>query len=308
MKFLVIGDLHGIKPKIKIKDFDYIIAPGDFCSDRDRRKLYIKWFKYMKEFNDCCEEPLDSNEYFIKILKITPSKLKKYDEKSLQDGRKVLEFLNSFGKPVFIVPGNWDQSDAKYTNDDSTPLRKYKNLHERYSGKRTNSKLTRGLKNIFDCQFKVFKFKEFNILGYGLSSGPELPDSREVDNKDQIRKIKVSYNKLFDKVKSPYFKRNKSNPTIFLSHNVPQNTKLDKIISPESYLHGKHFGSRITKDFIKKYQPLICIGGHMHEHFRKDKIGKTICINSGFGHDVNVIFEIKNNKIINLKFLGQNGV
>ena len=31
VKFLIIGDLHGNKPKIHFKDFDAIIAHGDFC-------------------------------------------------------------------------------------------------------------------------------------------------------------------------------------------------------------------------------------------------------------------------------------
>lgn len=38
-----------------------------------------------------------------------------------------------------------------------------------------------------------------------------------------------------------------------------------------------------AREMIEKYQPLICESGHIHEHFGKDKIGKTVCINSGFG-------------------------
>ncbi len=36
MKFLIIGDLHGNKPVVHFKEFDAIIAPGDFCSDETR--------------------------------------------------------------------------------------------------------------------------------------------------------------------------------------------------------------------------------------------------------------------------------
>ena len=42
MKFLVIGDLHGQKPKIHFKDFDAIIAPGDFCSSDKTRELIFE--------------------------------------------------------------------------------------------------------------------------------------------------------------------------------------------------------------------------------------------------------------------------
>ena len=48
-KFLIIGDLHGNKPLIHFKDFDAIIAPGDFCSDKYLRPYLNKWFEYVKK-------------------------------------------------------------------------------------------------------------------------------------------------------------------------------------------------------------------------------------------------------------------
>ena len=35
MKILVLGDLHGEKPKLRIKDFDAIVCFGDVCSDKE---------------------------------------------------------------------------------------------------------------------------------------------------------------------------------------------------------------------------------------------------------------------------------
>ena len=46
----------------------------------------------------------------------------------------------------------------------------------------------------------------------------------------------------------------------------------------------------------------MCIGAHMHEHFSKCKLGKTTCINAGFGGKVNVLLEIDQGKIKQLKF------
>lgn len=40
MRFLIVGDLHGKKPKIHYKNFDAIIAPGDFCSDELKKEMY----------------------------------------------------------------------------------------------------------------------------------------------------------------------------------------------------------------------------------------------------------------------------
>lgn len=39
-KFLIIGDLHGNKPIISTKEFDAMIAPGDFCSDNLRKYMF----------------------------------------------------------------------------------------------------------------------------------------------------------------------------------------------------------------------------------------------------------------------------
>jgi len=40
-------------------------------------------------------------------------KLNEMEKSSLVKGRKIIEYLNKFGKPVFLVPGNWDQSYGK---------------------------------------------------------------------------------------------------------------------------------------------------------------------------------------------------
>ena len=40
----------------------------------------------------------------------------------------------------------------------------------------------------------------------------------------------------------------------------------------------------------------------MHEHFAKQKLGKTICMNTGFGSYVNILMELKGNKIRKLEF------
>ena len=94
------------------------------------------------------------------------------------------------------------------------------------------------------------------------------------------------------------------NPVIFIPHNVPFNTSLDKITNKESPRNGYHYGSLIVREIIEKYSPLLTIGGHMHEHFGKCKIGKTVCINAGFGSYVNTFIDLneENGKIRSVKF------
>jgi len=45
MKFLLLGDLHGSLPQIRIKDFDAIIATGDFCPFDKIRKYQFEVIK-----------------------------------------------------------------------------------------------------------------------------------------------------------------------------------------------------------------------------------------------------------------------
>ncbi|PIN74723.1 hypothetical protein COV18_05885 [Candidatus Woesearchaeota archaeon CG10_big_fil_rev_8_21_14_0_10_37_12] len=277
MKFLIIGDLHGAKPKIFVKDFDVIIAPGDFCSDGLRKYMFQALIKRMKT-----DEDIDWYDF------ISRQKAKQAIQKSLRDGRKILNFLNSFNKPVYVLPGNWDWTPHET---------KWKYLQQNHW-----KKIVGDLKNIKDCHFKNVQFKKLQFVGHGISSGPEkLIVSKRLES-EQASLFKA-YNKYFKKI-STLFMRAKKNkkPVIFLSHNVPYYTKLDKVINKKSPRNGEHCGSILARELILKHKPLVCIGGHMHEHFGKDKIGKTIVINAGFGKNVNTLLEIKNGKITKLQF------
>lgn len=53
---------------------------------------------------------------------------------------------------------------------------------------------------------------------------------------------------------------------------------------------------------IDKYKPLVCIGGHMHEHYGKIKLGKTVCIAAGFGSNANTLLEIEKGKVKRIRF------
>jgi len=62
---------------------------------------------------------------------------------------------------------------------------------------------------------------------------------------------------------------------VFVFHQPPYNTKLDKVYESKS-------GNKDYADFIKKHTPDLVICGHIHENFKKrDKIKRTIIINPG---------------------------
>lgn len=281
MRILIVGDLHGKKPKIHFKDFDYIIAPGDFCSDDPRKYMFMALKKEL--------ESLDSKKsewYNIIGMK----KAKRMIKKSLRDGRKILKFLNSLEVPVYIVPGNWDWTEDKDSNSSFLKKNNYANM-------------IKNISNIKDVHNKKLKIGDFEVIGYGISSGPEYPQNTadlKLYTKKELKKKKIEYKKEIKKVESLFKKASK--PIIFLSHNVPFNTSLDKITNRQSPRYGEHYGSLIAKKVIEKYQPLLCIGGHMHEHFGMCKIKNTTCINAGFGSDINTSIELENWKIKKIKF------
>ncbi|MFH1307976.1 MAG: metallophosphoesterase [archaeon] len=302
MKLLIIGDLHGRKPKIHFNSFDAIVCVGDFGSDKKLGIMYRKWFRYLKKNPD---NTVNSDTYFIKL--VGKRKFDKLYKDSLKDGRKILQFLNSFNKPVFIVPGNWDQSYGKtrIKDIDKDSYSYTKSFLDFYLGVKINSELTKGLKNVKSCQFKLHKYKGVNFIGYGLSSNAEEPfrKSKKRDfTKTQANKLRKTYNNIIKKLDKAYKKRDKKFPTIFITHNVPYGTNLDICLDKKSYAYKKHLGSTVARQFVSKHQPLLCAGGHIHEYFRKTKIRRTTVINAGFGSDSNIFIDIKKGKINKIQF------
>ena len=306
MKILAIGDLHGRMPKIHFKNFDAIVQVGDVCSDKDFRPLKDKWLKEVEK------NPKDApNLHNYMIGQVGKKKFNLMIKHSLERGREILKYLNSFNKPVFIVPGNWDQSEGrsriKEANIDKSNYNYLKYFLDSWLSNGINKKLTTGLKNIKDCQYHTHRFKGVNFVGYGISSNREMPGSikRLKFNKEQLIKLKESYNKILNKLKNSYEKRDKKFLTVFISHNVPSNTKLDIIKLKKSKYHKKHFGSDVARWFCVRYQPLLCVGGHIHEGKGKDKLKKTTVINVGFGKDAIVLIDLdeKKKKVKNVKFL-----
>ena len=309
MNLLLIGDLHGRKPRVHFKNFDAIIQVGDVASDKELAPWTKKWFKYIKENP---EESISLDKFLVS--KLGRKRLKKMEKRSLNVGRKILEYLNSFNKPVFIVPGNWDESygESKIKNPDKDTYSYLKAFYDWWLGDKINPKLIKGLKNIKDCQYKLRKFKGINFIGYGLVSAPEDLSIRKKGfkingkiNKKQWKILEKSYSKIIVKLDGVFKEADKKLPIIFISHNIPYKTKLDIITDKKSYAYKKHLGSFIARRFCIKYKPILCIGGHIHDHKGKDKIGKTIVINPGFGSNAQVLVEVDNEKgkIKNIKFL-----
>ena len=304
MKILLIGDLHGRKPVIRFKDFDCIVQVGDVGDDSKIGPLYKKYFKLLKKD----EISKFGWEDFVK-KEIGKRKYDLYEKESLKKGNEIMKYLDSFGKPIFMVAGNWDQSygPSKIKDIEKNNYTYRKAFYDWYLGDKINSKLLKGTKNVEDCMHRNHEFDRINFVGFGNSSGGEELNSKikKKISEKQYGVLMKSYNKVLEKLFNAHRKRkNKRLPTIFITHNVPYNTKLDVSKDKNSYVYKKHLGSNIARKFCEKHQPLLCVGGHVHEGVGKDKIGKTIVINPGFGKNAQVLINIdeKKGKIRKIQF------
>ncbi len=272
MKILAVGDFDNglpkkLKSKLKKEKPDLILSPGDICYGKAIRTIAFKYYESDKDWYDI----------------IGRKKAKKLMSDSVKKGDKILDFLNSLGVPTFLVFGNHDKTGQ----------------YSRWTFGRKNlyGKLIRKYKNIQAIDMKCKKYNNFYLIGYGQNnSGPEIP----LYDEKPTKKEKRDYTRNFKKIKK-LFKGKNPKQIILLTHNVPFKTKLDKITSrkaPKS-VRGKHFGSLIAQKIIKKYHPLIAIGGHMHEGQGKTRIGKTLVINSGPASEGKyTVIDIENSKIM----------
>lgn len=257
MKILALGDFHGefpqtIKDIIRKNKIDVVLSNGDYFPFHYREL----WFKH------CYGKDTELWEVIGK------SKYKKMILKDLKLGEKSLRGLNSLKVPVFTTVGNldysryndqyhkevWGRGKWNWDNQDffSNIIRKYPHV------KRVN--------------YKQDKIGEYAIIGAIGGSNSGVPESKSFKR----------HLKLLIKM----FKNNKDRSVIFLSHNVPNNTKLDKAsMKAHKAVRGKHLGSKLVRMTIDKCRPLIHIGGHMHEGRGIQKVGKTLCVNPGAVHD-----------------------
>jgi Icc-related predicted phosphoesterase len=74
---------------------------------------------------------------------------------------------------------------------------------------------------------------------------------------------------------------------ILMAHNSPYGTRTDRVG------FGQSVGSKAVRRFIEKYQPDVCVTGHIHESRAVDRVGKTQIINPGlFGSGGYVVIRL----------------
>lgn len=266
MKFLVIGDFHGrfpigLKSIVKKERIDFILSPGDYCGNEMVAKLFFEYY-YDNE-----EEVPDEIEELMET----------YEKKGIRDGFEVIKKLKALNIPFLGIRGNWDPLDylrdigANPVGKDKSNAKRLLHLQERY----------------FDfIDFSLVNMGDFLIIGGASSTNPGKIDKktlRKVDLTEGKKEVKRMV-KEYERRKKIYEKmflraRKLKKPVIFLTHNCPYGIKLDKV--KQGPAKGKHYGSFLEREMIRRFKPALVLCGHMHENQGRDKIGKSVIVNAG---------------------------
>lgn len=278
MKILAVGDFHGTFPRkfeklIKKEKIDLVVSNGDYFPFH-YRKL---WFKHCFDGDKELWEVIGKKKYRKLVLK------------DLNDGEMALKKLNKLGIPVYTVTGNVDYTRQKPDANDVNWKVKWKWDYQDFF-----TPIVKKYKNIRRFDYNYVRFGEFVFIGaYGGTSPGKIRSKA-------YKKHKKILDALFRKFKA----ENKEGKLIFVSHNVPFNTKLDKIgMKAHELVRGKHFGSKLIKNVIVKYQPILHVGGHIHESLGKDKVGRTVCVNPGAAHEGRAAIVDLSGKKVKVKFI-----
>lgn len=276
LNILAIGDFHGkisneLKSEIRNLKYDVIFCNGDLANvDRQRDLTFKNW-----------------NRLGNRNLKdIIPKK--EFDEiqiSSIKSMQPIISYLSSLKKPVYLVYGNGDFTKKDVHNYS------VKSLEERI--KNSNIKL-------LNC--KKANLGDYILIGFSGYRGAAAKNYRDLSSK-KISKIKRSNYRWDKKLKKLFSNKLDYSRTVFLCHDTPKNC-LDMITNKKSPMYGKHLGDEYFSAYIKKYQPLLVICGHMHENQGKCKIGKTLVVNPGAAYEGKAaLIEIENERIKNVRFL-----
>ena len=287
LRLLLLGDFHGQLQKIPASaladraDFDAIVSAGDFFGLSPRTyavSLRLRSLHFALEQEENVAHARRLAREYKKLGKRYEHLVAREEVQNFVHARRIMDYLDSFGKPVFIVPGNWEFRPPFFGS-----AKEYRAQLARYRA------LLRGYKNITDLHLSSTRCKGYTFVGLGVCQMPENvfyydPVLAEecYHGEKHLRLYKHWMRRM-----QPLFERARKQheKVIFISHNQPYGTSLDLITSPDSPAQGEHYGSCVTRKLIDDFQPVLCVAAHIHETRGTACIGTTLCVNSGFaGH------------------------
>jgi len=123
-------------------------------------------------------------------------------------------------------------------------------------------------KNCMNIDQRILSYGNLTFVGFGGSNFTPAYSPYEWKESKAIEDL------------SSLFAKTNAN-TVLITHSPPFATALDETFSK------LHIGSRAVRETIFKWNPALCICGHVHEAIGSLIVGKTVTINPG---SLNVIF------------------
>jgi len=242
MKVCVLGDLHGAK--LELPDAELYMGVGDLSSlGDDPAHVRKRFYKAMGSTVDAMEKFFRSRweRDFMKYVSRTYS--------------EIYEWLNSTGRPVFLVSGNREVIV-------DVLVKEFQQL-----GKGPYE-LVREFKNIQYIDNKAVDFHGLKI--YGL---PFIPsDEPYIPAYERSQPFK----ERFDALRSAAVP---GKPDIILSHSPPRGT-LDK------HSVAGYVGSAKVLAILNRKRPRYLFCGHIHESKGMMKVGSTTVVNLGTTYEL----------------------
>jgi len=267
VKILAIGDFHGKFPeklKKEAKKADLVLCTGDFGGSDRLLKIIFKYF-----YQD-----------WTKV--VGKKKTKQLVLEDYNSGKFILNQLSKLGKPVYIIPGNWDFEDKKKQRFGGLKLKKY-------------SEIIKKLDNLYFINKKMKNILGLEVYGFGGAITASIYLTKEGGFKDSKRR---KYRKKHDRFEKQLFSKTSNKLDIFLAHYPPYGYFDIVKYKGENPMNGKHVGFQPYTDFIKRFHPKIFICGHMHEYQGVKKLGKTTIIATGSAKEGKAAIIEINKKII----------
>ena len=263
MKVLVIGDPHGVLPKKIPKKVDLILITGDLGkADLARKRFFENLERTRKGLPNLIEDAKYQKAIYDEIHYSTINVLKYFSKHN----------------SVYTLQGNVGIMNITTSRKDS----------KKYGIKFPCTKCqVDKMKNVYIVKNRL---RILNGLRIGfLEHFINIDAAKESKDKKRIAEAKKDSKKAKKVLKS--FGKGLD---ILLCH-APPYGYLDKVNgkygAPKRFW-GKHVGSKIILDYIRKYQPRYVFCGHIHEGKGHVKISKSEVYNVGVSGDY-ILLDIK---------------
>ncbi len=254
MRILAIGDLHGSLKRIKkipVKDVDLILLTGDLGRANLMRKMAF--------------ENIEREKKGLEEKEFSPRERKKAFMEAYDSSLKVVRYLSKFA-PVYTIYGNVESRNPetkKESREIGLKLPSLTDSLEKISGVR-----------IINNRVANFQGIRIGGLDYFVDTS-WVRDFKPSDYREKMRDAKKGSDKARSVLK--WF----DGLDILVCHQPPYGI-LDRVgkLAPKDW-RGKHAGSKIILDYIKRKNPQYVFCGHIHEGEGKKKIEGAEVYNLG---------------------------